>query len=316
MDDLDLRLLSELDKDCRATLSHLGKALRLSKAAVAKRIERLEREEAIKGYYAVVDASRLGYLSFRVYLKFNKSTPAVEQRLVEDLVGDRRVWWVGSIHGSWDLGFVIWVKDVYEFRNCWLQLLLKYRQYVGRYEVTPYTKLSHFSLNFLGDKLGEKKRVGIQGEGPRVGIDEKDARILRVLSAHARWPVSRIALETKLTPVVVAYRMRQLQRNGVLQAFRPAIDTVRLGYSLYKLDLFLEDWKKLGDVNAFLQSIPNLAFIDETVGGADVEADLYFRNAKELEDLLAMLKRRFSAVLREYRYFTYGNVQKYAHFPG
>lgn len=61
LDDLDLRLLAELQRDARLTLAELGRRVDLSPPAVAERVQRLERDGAITGYRAQVDPRALGY---------------------------------------------------------------------------------------------------------------------------------------------------------------------------------------------------------------------------------------------------------------
>lgn len=308
---LDQRLLQLLDQDARQTLSEMGKALRLSKSAVSRRIENLEKTGIIQGYYTIIDARKLGYLSFRTYIKFNKTTPAIEKKFIDELIANPRVWWVGLIQGTWDLGFVVWAKDPYEFRKTWMRLLRKYRKYVGRYQVFPYTNLKHYPY-FSGNPQGTREDPE---HVPEVKLDKTDLKILRVLAVHARWPITRIALQTGLTPAIVKYRMRELMCKGVIQNFRTNINTAKLGYAIYKLDVYLEDLDQVRNVYALLESFPSLVYIDETVGGADVQASFYFRNAQELELTLAAIKKKFAHVVREYEYFTYNHVLKHAYFP-
>lgn len=59
-DGVDWALLELLQGDARATWSELGRTVRLSAAAVADRVRRLEEAGVITGYRAVVDVARLG----------------------------------------------------------------------------------------------------------------------------------------------------------------------------------------------------------------------------------------------------------------
>ena len=60
-DDVDLRLLSELQLDARLSNAELGRRVGLSAPAVADRVRRLEDEGVIRGYRADVDPRKLGY---------------------------------------------------------------------------------------------------------------------------------------------------------------------------------------------------------------------------------------------------------------
>lgn len=60
LDGTDRRILAELQVDARLSHVELGRRVHLSAQAVARRIERLERQGVIAGYRAVVDPERVG----------------------------------------------------------------------------------------------------------------------------------------------------------------------------------------------------------------------------------------------------------------
>jgi Lrp/AsnC family leucine-responsive transcriptional regulator len=60
LDDVDWRLLAELQADGRLSYNALSRRVHLSPPAVAERIRRLEAEGVIAGYRADVDAARAG----------------------------------------------------------------------------------------------------------------------------------------------------------------------------------------------------------------------------------------------------------------
>lgn len=61
LDAIDLRILTELQRDGRATLAELGRRVALSAPAVAERVQRLEETGVITGYHATVDPVALGF---------------------------------------------------------------------------------------------------------------------------------------------------------------------------------------------------------------------------------------------------------------
>jgi Lrp/AsnC family transcriptional regulator, leucine-responsive regulatory protein len=61
IDEINLRLLSELQQDARRSIAELGRRVGLSAPAVADRVRRLEDEGVIRGYRADVDPRKLGY---------------------------------------------------------------------------------------------------------------------------------------------------------------------------------------------------------------------------------------------------------------
>jgi Lrp/AsnC family leucine-responsive transcriptional regulator len=61
LDDINCRLLAELQRDARLSLAELGRRVGLSSPAVADRLQRLERQQVIKAYRAELDPAAVGF---------------------------------------------------------------------------------------------------------------------------------------------------------------------------------------------------------------------------------------------------------------
>ena len=61
LDDLDWRILGELQANARITFTELGKRVRLTPPAVAERVRRLEEAGVITGFRADLDPTVVGY---------------------------------------------------------------------------------------------------------------------------------------------------------------------------------------------------------------------------------------------------------------
>ncbi|GAA0545321.1 Lrp/AsnC family transcriptional regulator [Actinomadura livida] len=61
LDDIDLRILAELQRNARTSHAELGRRVGLSAPAVAERIQRMESTGVIVGYHATVDPRALGF---------------------------------------------------------------------------------------------------------------------------------------------------------------------------------------------------------------------------------------------------------------
>jgi len=61
LDDVNRRLLEELQADGRIGMAELGRRIGMSAPAVAERVQRLERAGVIAGYHAELDPARVGF---------------------------------------------------------------------------------------------------------------------------------------------------------------------------------------------------------------------------------------------------------------
>jgi Lrp/AsnC family leucine-responsive transcriptional regulator len=61
VDQIDIRILTELQLNARVTLAELGRRVGLSAPAVGERVQRLEETGVITGYHAEIDPKTLGF---------------------------------------------------------------------------------------------------------------------------------------------------------------------------------------------------------------------------------------------------------------
>ncbi|HNT61108.1 MAG TPA: winged helix-turn-helix transcriptional regulator, partial [Candidatus Bilamarchaeaceae archaeon] len=106
LDKKDFRILHELDYNARMGLKELGKKVGLSPQTAKYRLDRLRREGVIKGSMAVVDFHRLGFYTYRVYLRLQKATEKEEKVIVDYFVAHPKTIWVVGARGRWAMEVV------------------------------------------------------------------------------------------------------------------------------------------------------------------------------------------------------------------
>ncbi|MFC6066715.1 Lrp/AsnC family transcriptional regulator [Streptomyces ochraceiscleroticus] len=89
MDDMDRKILSELQEDGRLTLTELAGRVGLSLSPCHRRLRELERSGAIHGYRAIVDAEAVGLkfeaLVFVTMRQEDRSTVSAFEEAVADI---------------------------------------------------------------------------------------------------------------------------------------------------------------------------------------------------------------------------------------
>lgn len=82
IDTYDTRILAELQRDARISMSELGRRVHLSQPAVAERVKKLEISGAITGYHAAVSPQMLGY-GIRAFVRVGRADYATVVKRVE-----------------------------------------------------------------------------------------------------------------------------------------------------------------------------------------------------------------------------------------
>lgn len=89
VDDIDRKILAELQKDGRLTVTELAARVRLSLSPCHRRLRELERGGAIRGYHAVLDAATVGLgfeaLVFVTMRQEDRETVAAFEQALADI---------------------------------------------------------------------------------------------------------------------------------------------------------------------------------------------------------------------------------------
>ena len=102
LDELDREILKILQMDCRTSVDKIAKKLGVPKSTVHYRIKRLEAEKIIEGYYAKVNATKLGKDYVTITLVRAKYGPDYHERLGNMLAQIPGVWAVYFVFGDTD----------------------------------------------------------------------------------------------------------------------------------------------------------------------------------------------------------------------
>ncbi len=118
LDDIDRRILRELQNDARISHQELSERVGLSPSPCARRIRKLESDGYITGYSARVDESRLGF-AFSVFVSVRLDRQ-VDDRLVNFEQNVKRCpeivdCWLMT--GSFDYLLRVAVRDLDEFER-------------------------------------------------------------------------------------------------------------------------------------------------------------------------------------------------------
>jgi Lrp/AsnC family transcriptional regulator for asnA, asnC and gidA len=317
LDNKDREILYQLDIDSRQSFSKIGKKTGLSKTVVAYRINKLKEHGIIKTFYTVIDAFKLGYLSFRIYIVYQYMTDDIEKEVINWFISQKLNWWTISAEGRFDLAVIMWVKDVNDFYSFWETTLRKYRDYFQDQYFSVYVQIYGYRHSYLlnDPSRSDRTRFEITGGGKPVETDELDFKILRMIAPNARMPIKEIADRLHTTVTVVNYRIKKLIRKGVIQGFRTDIDFSRFGYRFFKADIYLRDYSLRGNIINYVKTNPYLIRIDRSVGISDLELEFHVKSLTHFHSIMKDLMSKFPDVIRRYHYVYASKLHKMNYMP-
>jgi len=314
LDEYDKKILYELDKDAHISLSKLAKKIRKSKQFVEYRIKKLEGNKIILGYHAIIDASKLGFFTYRIYFKFQQTTKKDEEEIIDLLKRYENIWSIAKLYGKWDCAFFIGVKTIKEFHSIWDELILKYKRIIKSYNVSVYAPVINFNKIFFSDKKLEIIER-IYGDGEKVEYDDKDFRIIKEYSNNVRTPLIRLAEKLKLSLNTIRYRIKAMEDSKIIVGYKLNLNLEVLGYEGYRVDLHLISTKRNNEIYNYCKQHRNIYQIMKSIGGSDFEMSVIAKNLYELVKIIDELKEKFKEVVNDYEYFGFSVIPKLSFVP-
>jgi len=313
LDKKDLQLLYLLDINGRMPYSELARKTKMSKQLVKYRITRLERDGIIKGYYTMIDTSRLGFTTFRVYLKLRNITETKKSVLLAYLHQQKQVWAIVLIAGNWDIALGISVENIYDFHEFWDAFLEKHLEHIKDYKTCIYSPIYHYPKKYLNPS--KEITVRILGGKEKVLLDDVDLKILNHLSKNARSSLIDIAPNVGMSAENVAYRLKQLQKKNLIQGFRAMIDVSKLGYSYYKAEIRLSNYKKMNSITQYCQQHKNIYQVDKTIGGETLEIEFHVKELQDMFSIISEMEKIFPGTIESTNYVTVLSEEKMSYMP-
>lgn len=314
----DRKILYELDLNCRQSNSQIGKKVGLKRDVVSYRIKKLQEEGIIRNFWTFIDTFKLGYNVFRLYINYQYMTSKIKKEIIKYFVDYKNSWVVISVKSEIDLAAVIWVKDIFEFYQFWNKTLDKYEDYFSKYSISIYTQSIVYKKSYLlPEEIDKSDRTisDMHCGGTPVVIDETDYKLLNEIAENARIPLIELADKLGCSSQSINYRIKNLVKSGVINAFRVNLDYSKLDLHHYKVDIYLKDHKLKKPILQYLQEKPYIEYMNFSIGWSDLGPEFVVKDFDELMKILDEINNKFSGVIKKQSYFITEKVHKIRCLP-
>ncbi|MDD5337541.1 MAG: Lrp/AsnC family transcriptional regulator [Candidatus ainarchaeum sp.] len=318
LDVKDRKLLYELDRNARITLTALAKQAGVSKEVARYRLRMLEKAGLINTYFAIIDVALLGYTIRKAFIKLHNASESQEHELISWLVENKNVVWVASCDGQFDIAFGMRAKNLEKYTEQLMELDNKFGHLFLQREIAPIVRGQYFYRDYLIGKEAGTEREFAFGSVPRkVGLDGHDWRILVELGRDARISLAAMASKIALSPDAVGKRLRRLERAGIIQNYILVLNNNAIGQLHYKVLVRLRSvsQERYRSLLEFCRLHPNIFYIVRTFGVWEFEIDLEVSDVETFRKAMRELKGEFSDIISDYSYITIYRIHKYNFCP-
>ncbi len=298
----DKKILLLLSENSRIPLTQIAKKVMLSRDAVDYRIKRLQEKGIILAFVPNFNYAKLGFQTFHIFLLLDELDEYKQKELIKNLKIHANVLSVIEYNDRWDLEIVLLAEDIIEFDKIISDIseispdiilekdkLEVIRRYNYDY-VPPIIKEEH-----------EMEVINLQKQLP-VKLDEIDYKLLRILSENCRASTYALGLKLEISSDAVGYRIKKLLKEGVIRFFSVLVNFSLLKYHWYtfSIEMKLFNLKNEKKFEAFLNQNKNILRSAKTLGPWDLFLYVVVENPKEFHQIVKLMKREFSDIIRSY----------------
>lgn len=293
IDLLDKKILYELDFDSRMSVTTLAKRVHTSKEKANFRVKRLIHNGFIKGFITTLFTSHLNRFYYKLFYKFNKTTPDLDSEILTFLNNYPKTAWLGSFEGPYDLALLIFAESIYDLDSFLTLFRERFGKYIFEQEIHTLTETHRFNLKFFYDG---KRRLHVQYPKTlrNTSLDSLDRNILCFLANDARVPVIAIAKKEGVDPSTILYRIKRLRKDKVLGTHTLVVDFQKFGMQHFQVNFKLKEPSSAQRLISFFSEHRNATFATVTLGKYDLAIELVVEDNVGLRKILDDVKKHFT----------------------
>lgn len=294
MDKKDKKILAELLHNSRISLTQLAKKTMISRELLHYRLKKLEKNIIIR-YSTQINLKLLGFKRTGCYISLKNSSLKFEKKFLEFLKQHQQIAGISTNIGKYDFIVDLFYKEELE--------LQKISREIETYLQNRCNELFFINIPieqaFFHNKLIEltpqkniNKRKIFKTD---IKIDKTDKLILQMLNQNARQSLVNISKECHLNSNAIGYRIKNLERLGVISHSTIFLDLNSLDYALYNIQIKLRNSLSSQKILSFLKQHPNTFYYYHYYGNKDWDIDIgaFIKRKSELKGLFRDLKNNY-----------------------
>ncbi|MEM4638047.1 MAG: Lrp/AsnC family transcriptional regulator [Candidatus Woesearchaeota archaeon] len=280
LDKKDKKILYELYKDGRASITEIASRIGLSKESTLYRIKRLQNEKILERIVPIIDFSAIGYTTFRIQILLNSEGKTKKKEIEEEFKKIKNLSWLIKLSGYWDYALLFNTKTNNEFLKNYEELLNKIGKYIDKKISSLIFSITHFPLTYLYE--GERKPVIQEMKNQNFILDENQKKIINLLEEDGRMSLLEIARRANISLTTVKYHLKILEKKKIIFAYKPMIRINALDYEHFKVMIELSNPSQKNILKELVSLNPNVIYITDAWGKYDLEFECHYKSIHEL----------------------------------
>lgn len=309
------RVLAAIHMQAMAPLAAIRKESRLPDHTIRYALAKL-KDKGLIHFSPVINVYRLGLAHYGVFLALASAGKEMHARFVNSLVESEQVSFLCEVGGDYQYGMSICAPGLLQVSEFLDRLSRRFGDIIFEKAIAVRLALADFPIKHLLGKNADSTPMAWGVSREFASIDAVDHQILRALSIVGMPSKTRISAEAKLPLSTLEYRLKKLEKGGIIVGYRYLLDTMKLGVLSYFLLVQLKgiDSSFKGEFRRFCAQHVNVRFLVENLGAWDYEVGVEVHKPREVVTLIQEIHDRFRnkiAGIRSLPVFSYAKVQNY-----
>ncbi|MBT7102371.1 Lrp/AsnC family transcriptional regulator [archaeon] len=295
------KILKELDKDSRQSLTQIGKKTRINKETVNYIIKKLEKDGTIKGYFSLINYFKLGFNIFKLLIRYGNVGIKEEKEISKWILKNPEVIWAGETDGKWDLIITIRGQSLEKIYDMLNEFNTKFSKHIQERQLLIAHEVEWLNEKYL--YTNEKENYtdpSRQGE-EIIEINDKDKKIIEIIEQNARIPTVQIASKLKLTAEAISRRIKNLVKKGIISRFKLRLNHEKLNKIYNHIFISLKDFSKMEQIVSYYENSKNCVFIMKYHGNYDLHLEMITNSQKEFKEITRELREKFGNIISDHQ---------------
>lgn len=310
LDKADKIILTNLEFNARIKEKDLAKLCHLSKDTIRYRIKKLERNNIIVGYSALIDYTKLGKESYKLYLKIQGPEREWE-RFRKFLDSKPSIFVRFESQTDWNFAIAYFARSIQEYYIFERELFTHFGGIIQNSQLCHMVDAKIFEPRIMLER--KDMEFDIFGEVREAVIDQTDRSILENVLKNSTQPLIELADKIKLSPDATKKRMLRLEKDQVIRRYTTQINYPLLGFETYKVFIFVNEYTE--DVEkkilAKLAGYNNTRNIIRMVGAWKIEVEFICKTYNEFFNILKEIRSSFPDNITSINYGIFRNEVYY-----
>src|SRR3989338_6924401 len=235
MDAKDKKILQALMLNSRISMTQLAKKAGISREVAVYRLRNLKKD-IVLGFYAIINYTALGFKRYGYFIQLKGISARKEQEFMEYLDSHEFVSYFGPVIGRWNVVLDVIAKDEAHLKAISDEITERIKPYLESYLITGIGAEEEIYPTKILGSIGRYLR---KTSYEQYSFDKLDKGILKLLSKDARMEYSELSLKLKSSANTIKYRIRNMEKRGVIEGYALSVDYTKLGLQMYTLQFKL-----------------------------------------------------------------------------